>query len=155
MNKWFLYVLSLAFAVYWASNLLLWYPWSYSTTLGMTLMLTLSPVLWSYTVYLGLISYPEKNIMRSAVYIALIFLLIAVVSDYLFFGLVRDALEELYHPTTLYGYAFVIFLPFILSVFLRKKIESAKRVARNKDFLNSLVVGSICFISLVMIILAE
>lgn len=155
MNKWLLYVLSLAFAVYWASNLLLWYPWSYSTTLGMTLMLTVSPLLWSYAVYLGLISYPGKKIMRSALYIALLFLLIAVVFDYLFFGLVRNALEELYHPTTFYGYAFVISLPFVLSVFLRRKIESAKRVARNKDFLRSLVIGSICFISLVMIILTE
>ena len=45
MKKWVLYTLTLGFATYWASNLLLWFPWSYSITLGIVLMLTIAPTI--------------------------------------------------------------------------------------------------------------
>jgi len=51
VKKWILYNVILCFAVYWASNLLLWFPWSYSTTPGMIFMLTLAPVLWAYVIW--------------------------------------------------------------------------------------------------------
>jgi len=47
MNKWILYNILVGFAVYWTSNLILWFPWSISTVLGMTLMLTISPIIWT------------------------------------------------------------------------------------------------------------
>ena len=155
MKKWFLLLCCLGFGVYWVSNLVLWYPWSYSAALGMTLMLTLSPVIWAYTTYIGLITYPHNSKMKSGGIIALVFLVLAVVMDYLFFGLIRNAMEDLYHPTTFYGYGFVISLPFILIALLRGRIDKNKREINTRDFTLSLAVGLLSLAILTGIILME
>ena len=152
MKKWLTYCFLLVFAVYWVSNLFLWYPWSYSPTLGMILMLTVSPLAWAYTVYLSLITYPEENIYKGALSIAIIFLITAIVLDYVFFGIIRNALEELYHPTTIYGYGFLLVLPFLVSWILKRKILSKKREVSRKLQISALVVGLSCLLILVLII---
>ena len=114
MKRWIVYTVIIGFAVYWASNLLLWFPWSYSPALGMTIMLTASPFLWAYMTFLCLKTYPAKTYWKGALFNAIIFLFLSVILDYIFFGIIRDANEELYHPTTFYGYGFLICLPFIV-----------------------------------------
>lgn len=153
MKNWILYVFTLGFAVYWASNLLLWFPWSYSTTLGITLMLTLGPILWAYVTFLALKTYPKAELPNGALIIALIFLLLAVIMDYIFFGLIRNAMEELYHPTTFYGYGFLILWPFIMALIFKKKILGLKKVIANSDIIKAGIGGLICFGTLTLIII--
>jgi hypothetical protein len=155
MRKWLLYVTVVGFAVYWASNLLLWYPWSYSTTLGMTLMLTVSPVLWLYATFLCVKTYPKAHLWEGATYIALILLALAIGMDYVFFGIIRDAMTELYHPTTLYGYGFVLSLPFIVILAFRRKVSHTTKVLTRKDFWKPAITGILCFITIVLIIVFE
>ncbi|MDQ2076257.1 hypothetical protein [Marinimicrobium sp. ABcell2] len=127
MKIWIWYVIALAFAAYWASNLILWYPWSYSPILGMTIMLTVNPVLWAYVTVLGIRSYPGQRVSAAVSLIAVVFLVLAIVADYLFFALIRGALEELYHPTTFYGYAFLVFWPVLIgSLFGKNMLKNPK-----------------------------
>ena len=152
MKIWILYVFTLGFAVYWASNLLLWFPWSYSATLGIILMLSLAPILWAYTTFLALKTYPETNLIKGASIIALIFLLLAVVMDYIFFGLIRNAMEQLYHPTTFYGYGFLISLPFILALIFKNPILRHKKTITNLDIIKAAISGIAFFGILTLII---
>jgi len=149
---WIIYTVVLGFAAYWASNLLLWFPWSYSTTLGVTLMLTAAPFLWTYTIYLALKTYSKTQLMKGAFIVAFIFLVLAVVMDYIFFGIIRNAMEELYQPTTFYGYGFLIALPFIVVLILKKKILAQKTKATNTDIIIAGVSGLICLSALTLII---
>jgi hypothetical protein len=153
MKKWILYTLTLGFATYWASNLLLWFPWSYSTTLGIVLMLTLAPILWAYTTFLALKTYPKTNLIKGALIISLTFLLLAVIMDYVFFGLIRNAMEQLYHPTTFYGYGFLIIWPFILAFVFKNRILRFKRVVANSDIIKAVISGITCFGILTLIII--
>ena len=153
MNKWILYTFTLGLTAYWASNLLLWFPWSYSTTLGITLMLTLAPILWAYVTFLALKTYPKTELLKGSLIIALIFLLLAVIMDYIFFGLIRNAMEQLYHPTTFYGYGFLIIWPFILALVFKKKIFGLKKTTDNLDIIKAGIVGLICFGTLTLIII--
>lgn len=155
MNKWILYVFTLGFAAYWASNLLLWFPWSYSSTLGITLMLTASPVLWAFVIFLALRTYPRVSVLKGAFIIAAIFLVLAAVLDYIFFGIIRNAMEELYHPTTFYGYAFLVFWPVILFLIIKSKITRYKRSVANIDIVKAAMGGLICFATLTLIILLD
>ncbi len=153
MKKWVLYIISLGFAAYWASNLLLWFPWSYSTELGITLMLTVAPILWAYIVFLGLKSCPKVNLFNGAAIIALILLLLAVILDYIFFALIRNAREQLYHPTTFYGYAFLIVLPFIIALIYKNKMRRLKKKTTSSIILKILICGMACLVLLTLIII--
>ena len=153
MNKWILYTLNLGFAAYWASNLLLWFPWSYNPTLGITLMLTIAPFLWAYLTFLALKTYPKAELLTGASIISLIFLLLAVITDYIFFGLIRNAMDKLYQPTTFYGYAFLIVWPFILALTFKKKISGVTKSASNIDIIKAGISGLICFGTLTLIII--
>jgi hypothetical protein len=151
--KWLTYTTTLAFAIYWASNLLLWFPWSYSTWLGITLMLTVAPVFWAFAIFLSLKTFTGKNIWKGAVYCALIFFLLAVVLDYFFFAVIRGAKEELYHPTTFYGYGFVVVLPFIVALVFKKKNVDFKKDITTTAFVKAGFVGLLCLASLIAIII--
>jgi hypothetical protein len=151
--NWHLYVFSVAFAIYWASNLILWFPWSYSSALGITLMLTVNPVLWGWAVFVSLKQAPHKNRMKNALAVSVIMLIVAVVFDYLFFGLIRNATEELYHPTTFYGYGFVLILPFVISLIFKNKILQKQTPLHLKDYFWPLFIGSVCLFLLAIIIL--
>jgi len=152
MKKWIFYTFIIGFAAYWASNLILWFPWSYSSTLGVTLMLTVTPVLWAYVTFLALKTFPENKIVKGALIISLIFLFLAVIMDYVFFGLIRNAMEQLYQHTTFYGYGFLIFWPFLLALIFRKRITQFKRPATNTHILKAGIWGIICFGILTLII---
>lgn len=121
--------------------------------LGMTLMLTVSPVIWIISSFMCIRTFPKKNLMISAVYNGLIFLLLAVIMDYVFFGLIRNAMEQLYHPTTFYGYGFVVSIPFIIALVFRKKFEESKRDTRQSDFIKAGTVGLVSFGLLALIII--
>ncbi|WP_369995171.1 hypothetical protein [Winogradskyella sp.] len=153
MKKWVLYIFVLGFATYWASNLILWFPWSYSTTLGVTLMLTVAPLLWAYATLLALKTYPKNRLLKGALIIALIFLLLAAIMDYIFFGHIRNAMKELYHPTTFYGYGFLLFWPLILALIFKNKISKWKKNTANIDLIKAGISGMICFGVLTFIII--
>jgi len=155
VKKWIVYVFVLAFAAYWASNLLLWFPWSYSSILGMVLMLTVAPLIWAYITYLGLITFPRSNLFKAALTIALSLLTLSVVMDYVFFGLIRNAMEELYHPTTFYGYGFLLVWPFILVAILKIKIVTNKKGVSRTDVIKTLALGLAFFSILAAIILFD
>lgn len=155
MKKWFLYLLILGFAAYWASNLILWFPWSYSAALGMTLMLTVTPVLWAYITFMALKTYPKEELLKSSLIIAFVFLFLAALMDYIFFGLIRNAMEDLYHPTTFYGYAFLVCWPLILAFILKKKIQTRKKKLSNVNMLKAGLIGIGCFLALTLIIVLK
>jgi len=134
MKKWILYNLIVAFTIYWTGNIILWYPWSTNESLGITLMLTLMPLLWGYGIYQCLIRYKGKNIIIGSVFTALIMLVSSVILDYIFFGLIRGVFYDLYKPTTFYGYGFLVTLPFIEFLILKKMILKNKRSIVFKDF---------------------
>ena len=152
MRKWIIHTVVLGFTAYWASNLLLWFPWSYNSTLGITLMLTVAPVLWAYVIYLALKTYPKSDLIKGALIIALILLLLAVVMDYIFFGLIRNAMEELYHPTTFYGYGFLLVWPLILAFIFKKRISERKKTTTNSNVIKAGIIGLICLGVLTLII---
>lgn len=153
MKKWTFYVFLLGFATYWASNLILWYPWSYSATLGITLMLTLMPLLWLYTTYRSLVTYPGGSAVQSVAAIATVFLLVAIIFDYVFFAIIRGALEELYHPTTFYGYGFLVFWPILLAFLFRNRL-SKKDVDRSSLVYSGLT-GVACVLMITLIIIFD
>lgn len=153
MGKWITYIIILGFATYWASNLLLWFPWSYSATLGITLMLTLGVALWAYVTFLALKTYPGTALINGALLTALIFLSLSVLMDYIFFGLIRNAMEELYHPTTFYGYGFLLVWPLILAFIFKKKIVERKKNTTNSAIIKAGIGGLICFGTLTLIII--
>jgi hypothetical protein len=119
---------------------------------GMTLMLTLGTALWTFAAFKCLVHYPGKSKYTAASISSVILLISAVLMDYLFFGLIRNAIAELYHPTTFYGYAFVVCLPFILVFLLRKRIRQNNRELEMKDFLKIGFTGLICLALLTLII---
>lgn len=154
-TKWYLYVFVIAFAVYWASNLVLWFPWSIDSRLGIALMLTFNPVLWGWAAYSCLVRFPHKNLMKSSLNISIILLFTAVMLDYLFFGLIRNATDELYHPTTFYGYGFVLILPFIISFIFRRRIMQKQKSVTKKDYFRPAIIGVVCLFLLSVIIVFE
>lgn len=155
MNKWIIYISALGFTAYWASNLQLWFPWSYSTTLGITLMLTVSPVLWAYASYLALKTYPSSGLIKGASLVALVFLVLAVIMDFIFFGIIRNAMEELYHPTTFYGYGFLMVLPILIAFIYRKKKSRSKGILLTQNVIKTGVTGFVLMLVLRLIIILE
>ncbi len=115
-------------------------------------MLTVAPVLWAYVIYLALKTYPKSDLIKGALIIALILLLLAVVMDYIFFGLIRNAMEELYHPTTFYGYGFLLVWPLILAFIFKKRISERKKTTTNSNVIKAGIIGLICLGVLTLII---
>ena len=122
-SAWIIYNFLVAFSFYWAANLLLWIPWSIDPKLGIAMMLTIAPFLWGLGVYLCLARFPGEKMLTGEAYNASILIVVAVVMDYIFFGLIRDAMQELYHPTTFYGYGFLVALPFIEMLIFKRHFE--------------------------------
>ena len=120
--KWTFYSITLAFSTYWFVNLLLWYPWSYSAILGMILMFVAITPIWTYSVYNCMIRIPGEKLIIKAIYTSLVFTLVTIFLDFIFYGIMRGAMTELYHPTTLYGYGFLLSLPFIEILLFRERL---------------------------------
>lgn len=155
MRHWLLFNVIVGFAVYWASNLLLWFPWSVNPTLGMVLMLTVAPVLWCYASYYCLSTYPDETIGKAALYNSVIFLLLSVVLDYFFFGLIRDAMDDLYHPTTFYGYGFVLTIPFLLLWIGGRRNMNKKKQLSNNHLWRAGIFGILCMAAITVIIILK
>ena len=153
--KWLLYNLTVAFSIYWAGNLILWFPWSINANLGIGLMLTMMPLLWGIGIYNCLIRYKGQKILTGVILNSIITLMIAVVADYLFFGLIRGAMDNLYQPTTFYGYGFLVAMPFLELLFFRKLIVKKKRQIKTNDFILIGMLGAICLLTLIVIIKYE
>jgi len=151
-TKWLLYNLTVAFSLYWAGNLLLWFPWSIYENLGIGLMLTIMPLLWGIGIYHCLIRYKGQKILTGVIINSIIILIIAIVADYIFFGLIRGAMDDLYQPTTFYGYGFLVTIPFIELLFFRKLIIKRKSQIKTNDFILIGILGAICLLTLLVII---
>lgn len=148
-TKWLLYNLTVTFSIYWAGNLILWFPWSINANLGIGLMFTLMPLLWGIGIYHCLIRYKGQKILTGVIINSIIILIIAVVADYLFFGLIRGAMDDLYQPSTFFGYGFLIIMPFLELLFFKKIIIRKRCSITANDFIS---IGAIGLISLLILI---
>lgn len=140
-SRWVVYNIAVCFAVYWTGNIILWYPWSINAKLGIAMMLTIMPLFWGWGIYLCLVRYNGNNILIASALTSLSMLIYSVIMDYLFFGLIRRTLNDLYKPTTFYGYFFLALLPFLELLFLKKIILTNKRNILLKDFLPIGIMG--------------
>lgn len=152
--KWTAYSIIVAFATYWFVNLLLWYPWSYNATLGMTLMFVAITPIWFYSIYNCLRRHNGERLIYIAIYTSLIFSLVAIILDYVFYGIIRDAMTDLYHPTTLYGYAFLIALPFIEIKLFKRKLNHKKEI-KNNEFIGFGLLGLISLLAITSIVIYD
>jgi len=151
-SKWIFYNIIVCFAVYWLSNLVLWYPWSIDETLGQILMLTINPLLWGFASYNCIIRYPKPEIINGAVINSLLFVIEAIASDFIFFGAIRNALNKLMHVTTLYAWGFVMFVPFITYFIFKALIIQNKKQLTISDFWKPLFIGLISFTVIIIIL---
>jgi hypothetical protein len=151
-KKWLLYNLTVAYSLYWAGNLLLWFPWSINANFGIALMLIGMPLLWGIGIYNCLIRYKGQNILKGVIVNSIVMLVCAVVSDYVFFGLIREAADDLYKPTTFYGYGILVAMPFIELLLFRKSIITKKSQIKTKDLILIGLSGAICLLALIVII---
>jgi len=151
--NWILYNIVICFAVYWLSNLILWYPWSINETLGQILMLTINPLLWGFASYSCIIRYPKPGIINGVLLNSIVFTIEAIVSDLIFFVAIRNAKDKLMHITTLYAWCFVLSLPFIIYFLFRKLIIRNKKQLDISAFWTPLFIGLISFVLISIIIL--
>jgi hypothetical protein len=151
-TSWLLFNLTVAFALYWAGNLLLWFPWSINANLGIGLMLTVMPLIWGTGIYYCLNRYKGEKLLTGGFINSILLLISAVVYDYIFFGLIRGAFDDLYRPSTFYGYGFLLILPFLVLLFFKKSITRKGRQLTNKDFISFGALGLISLLLLIAII---
>jgi hypothetical protein len=154
MKKWLLYNLTVGFALYWTGNIILWYPWSVNVNFGIALMLTIMPLFWGLGIYLCLIRFRGENIVVACALTALTMLISSVILDYIFFGLIRGAMNDLYKPTTFYGYGFLILAPFIELLLIKKILLRKRRNILVKDFVSIGMVGCTSFIIQILIVIS-
>ncbi len=147
-----LYNIVNCFAVYWLSNLILWYPWSINETLGQVLMLTLNPILWGVASYSCIIRYSKQRVIIGVLLNSLLFVIVAIASDLIFFVVVRNATDKLFHITTYYAWAFVVFLPFLIYLLFSKLVIRNKKQLANSEFRKSLWIGLISFVVITIIL---
>jgi len=79
-------------------------------------------------------------------------LVIAVVSDYIFFGLIRGAMDDLYQPATFYGYVFLTIMPFLELLFFKKLIIKKRCPLTAKSFISFGAIGLLSLLILIAII---
>ena len=154
-TKWLLFNLTIAFSLYWAGNLILWFPWSINAALGIVLMLTVMPLLWGIGIYYCLIKYQGENILIGVIINSIIMLFNAIIADYIFFGLIRGAMNDLYKPTTFYGYGFLAAMPFLELLFLKKLIERKRSPLVIKHFVSFGAIGLIALLILITIVILD
>lgn len=153
LSRWVLLNVVAAFSLYWISNLLLWLPWSLSAALGITMMLTVAPIVWAVGIYQCLMRFPGQRSVVGASLNAAVFLVVAAVMDLAFFGVIRGAMEELLHPTTFAGYAFLVVLPFAEVVVLRRRLGERVGTVTGRDLRLAAWPGAVALLVLALIIL--
>lgn len=92
--------------------------------------------------------------LHGAANTALIFSFVAVVLDFVFYGIVRGAITQLYHLTTLYGYAFLFVLPFIEIQVFKKRLKPHLEL-NNIDFVKYGLVGLVSFAIITSIVVFD
>jgi hypothetical protein len=152
-SRWIIYNVVVCFAVYWLSNLILWYPWSVNETSGQILMLTINPLLWGFASYSCIIRYPKQNLINGVLLNSLIFVIEAIASDLIFFVVIRNAADKLMHITTLYAWVFVMFLPLIIYLLFRKLIIRNKKQLAISNFWKPLYIAVISFAIITVILI--
>jgi hypothetical protein len=150
-RRWVFFTFLSCLSIYWTVNLILWFPWSISATLGMTLMLTVAPFIWAFGIFQCLKKFRGENLIYGAILTSLIYIFSAVVADFIFFGIIRNAMKDLYHPTTLYGYLFLIFLPFLLVLSIPKLLKKKENIER-QDFIRYGLMGILSILMIFLII---
>ncbi|WP_297095703.1 hypothetical protein [uncultured Draconibacterium sp.] len=151
--QWILYNIIVCFAVYWLSNVILWYPWSVNEKLGQTIMLTVNPILWGYASYLCIKKFPETNLLKGAFFNSVVFLAEAIISDMILFAGIQQAMDKLMHPTTLYGWGFVATVPFIIYILFKKPIKNHKKLLYKHDFKLPFITGVVSFILIAIVLI--
>ena len=114
--------------------MILWFPWSVNPNLGIAMMMSVMPLLWAFGAYLCLIHHTGDKLLMGCSLTALIFVAVSVILDFIFFGLIRQAWNDLYKPTTFYGYGFLAVLPFIECLIFKRRISVKRHVAIRKNF---------------------
>lgn len=152
LSRWVLLNVVAAFSLYWISNLLLWLPWSLSAALGITMMLTVAPIVWAVGIYQCLMRFPGQRSVVGASLNAAVFLVVAAVMDLAFFGVIRGAMEELLHPTTFAGYAFLVVLPFAELLVFRRTLQGCAGAVTNRVLWWAAWPGPVALLVLVLII---
>ncbi len=152
INKWILYNVIVCFAVYWLSNLILWYPWSINEQLGQILMLTVNPLLWGIASYSCIRKYPKTIILKSVLLNSLIFISEAIISDLILFAGIQKAADKLMQPTTFYGWGFVATVPFFIYLLFKNRIRKNKGTLVKQNFKIPLSVGLFSFVIITIIL---
>lgn len=140
------YTVLMTLLLYWLSNLILWVPWSISPLWGMTLMLTLNPLIWGVGEYACLMRFPGQHEWKNTLAVSLIMVGLSVISDYLFFDVALHS-NDVWHPTTFYGYAFVGTLPFVIRLMFRRRLRAHPKGAEKKE-LRRLILVNVLIVSI-------
>ncbi|KPK82886.1 MAG: hypothetical protein AMS27_13730 [Bacteroides sp. SM23_62_1] len=141
-----LWYILVGISIYWLGNVLVVFPWLVSKTLGIIAMF-LSTILWGYISFYCLKHSPKKDWNRDTIYIALSFLITAVVQDYFLYAVYRGVPDELYEPTTFLAYGLVFLLPFFVRYVILRKYELRNvLVVTNTKLIITMVVGVISFL---------
>ena len=146
MGKWFLYNFAVAFTFYCTGNIILWFPWSINENFGIAMMLSVMPLFWAVGMYLCLVRYNGKKLLTGCILTALIMVVSSILLDCIFFGLIREAWNDLYKPTTFYGYGFLVALPFVEFFLFKKMILRKTRNILTKEFIPLGIVSLISII---------
>jgi predicted Na+-dependent transporter len=122
-------------SAYWFANAVLWIPWKFNQWLGIILMILLVPFLWGISSLYCFRKTSFDNIKSAKFVVAIVFLIIAVVSDFFFFAIWRNIPEQLYHPTTFAAYALIIIMPIIVGTIINKRKTKKYTEINNKNLL--------------------
>jgi hypothetical protein len=150
---WISYNLISCFAVYWLSNVILWYPWSINEKIGQIIMLTINPLLWGFVSYVCIKKYPNQKMCKGILLNGIMFSFGAIISDLIFFGIIRKSMDKLMHITTIYSWIFVFVLPFIVYIIFRKHLNRNRMEIMKSDFLLPIGVGIICLLIIIAIVI--
>jgi len=143
-KSWLFLTILVGISAYWFSNAILWIPWILNESFGIIMMLILAPTIWGFTSYYCLKKSSNKSIWIGCLYVASIFLLLAIIFDWIFFGLYRNVPEQLYEPTTFAAYGLIFLIPFLTTLIFRNKLESNKNTEIKKvDFIIIIICGII------------
>jgi len=143
-KNWLFLTILVGDSAYWFSNAVLWIPWILNEIFGIIMMLILAPTIWGCTSYYCLKKYSNESFWIGSLYVALIFLLLAIIFDWIFFGLYRNVPEQLYEPTTFAAYGLIFLIPFLITLIFKKRLASNMNIEiKNLDFLVIIICGII------------
>lgn len=108
-------------AVYWLSNSILWIPWKYAAWLGAVCMIIYVPIAWGGISKLCLDKFPAAQKKHAKYYLGLLFSVVAIISDVLFYVCYRGVPEQLFKPATFGAYVLCFAAPVIVGLIQTKR----------------------------------